>query len=187
MLARHYSLRAIAAFSKLIDLIGVMARRLSVAAGLTLALGLTAANAQTTTVLLTVTGGPDAQGQPFDTTFDMAALQALPKTSFETTTMWTEGMQRFDGVDLRVFLDSLQVEKGIVVAMAINDYRIEIPVEEIKQGGAMIAYMRNGAPMSIRDKGPLWIVYPYDSAPEFQSEVVFSRSIWQLDRLEITP
>jgi hypothetical protein len=41
--------------------------------------------------------------------------------------------------------------------------------------------------MSVRDKGPLWLVYPYDSAAKYQSEVVFSRSIWQLNRLEIAP
>jgi hypothetical protein len=43
----------------------------------------------------------------------------------------------------------------------------------------------NGAEMSIRDKGPLWIVYPYDASDDFRSEVVYSRSIWQLDRIEV--
>ena len=42
-----------------------------------------------------------------------------------------------------------------------------------------------GAPMSVRDKGPLWIVYPYDQNTDYQSEVVFSRSIWQLNRITI--
>jgi hypothetical protein len=49
----------------------------------------------------------------------------------------------------------------------------------------MIAFRMNGAPMSVRDKGPLWIVYPYDSDPRFQTEIIYSRSIWQLDRLEV--
>jgi hypothetical protein len=38
--------------------------------------------------------------------------------------------------------------------------------------------------MSLRDKGPLWIIYPYDSKSDFRTEVVYSRSIWQRDRLE---
>jgi len=33
----------------------------------------------------------------------------------------------------------------------------------------------------------LWIVYPYDSDNRFQSEIYFSRSIWQLARLTLVP
>ena len=39
--------------------------------------------------------------------------------------------------------------------------------------------------MSIRDKGPLWVVYPYDSSADYRTEVIYSRSIWQLDRIEV--
>lgn len=38
--------------------------------------------------------------------------------------------------------------------------------------------------MSVRDKGPLWVIYPYDSDPALQSEVTYARSIWQLVRIE---
>ena len=39
--------------------------------------------------------------------------------------------------------------------------------------------------MSLRDKGPLWIVYPFDSNPSYSTEVTYARSIWQLDRIEV--
>lgn len=137
-------------------------------------------------VVLRVTQG--AEGESVDlAAFDMAMLQNMPKYTFETNTMWTEGPQVFEGVELKTFLDALGVTSGILAATAINDYRIEIPVHEIEAGGPMIAYARNGEPMSVREKGPLWIVYPYDANPNYQTEVVFSRSIWQLDRLAITP
>lgn len=143
--------------------------------------------APTGEVVLTITGGPDATGAEVNANYDLAALQALPKTQFETTTMWTEGVQQFQGVEIKTLLDSLNVQSGTLVATAINDYRIEIPIAEIEKGGPIIAYLMNGAPMSVRDKGPLWVVYPYDSAAKYQSEVVFSRSIWHLNRLEIMP
>jgi len=37
----------------------------------------------------------------------------------------------------------------------------------------------------LREKGPLWVIYPYDSDAKFRTEVIYSRSIWQLDRLAI--
>ena len=43
----------------------------------------------------------------------------------------------------------------------------------------------NGDVMLVRNKGPLWVVYPYDENPEYRSEVIYSRSIWQLDRIEV--
>lgn len=137
--------------------------------------------------ILTISGGPDGAGKPIDITYDLAALQAMPKSSFVTATMWTEGEQSFEGVSLHSLLDMLDVTSGKVIASAINDYRIEIPLADITPDAPIIAYTRNGAEMIVRDKGPLWIVYPYDSDPQYQSEVVFSRSIWQLNRIEIAP
>lgn len=117
--------------------------------------------------------------------FDIAALEAMEPSRIETTTIWTEGVQSFTGISLAALLDNLGVTQGTLKATAINDYAVEIPVEDAIEGGAIIAFMRNGAPMSVRDKGPLWIVYPYDSDPAYQTEVIYSRSIWQLDRIEV--
>jgi hypothetical protein len=52
--------------------------------------------------------------------------------------------------------------------------------------GALVSYLRNGAPMTLRDKGPVWLVYNYDSDPAYRTEVIYANSIWQLDRIEIT-
>ncbi len=42
----------------------------------------------------------------------------------------------------------------------------------------------NGKPMRVRDKGPLWLVYPRDQRAELQNAVMDERWIWQL--FEIT-
>ncbi|WP_223870812.1 molybdopterin-dependent oxidoreductase [Salipiger aestuarii] len=117
--------------------------------------------------------------------FTMTELQALPVERFETKTIWTEGTQSFEGVPLAAVLDELGVTEGTVSAQAINDYAVDIPVDEITETAPIIAYHQNGGAMSRRDKGPLWLVYPYDSHPELQSEVIYSRSIWQMDRLSV--
>ena len=117
--------------------------------------------------------------------FDIAILQAMDTVEFETTTIWTEGVQSFSGVSLATLLNTLDVTEGTLKATAINDYAVEIPVEDAVHGGPIIAYMRNGTPMSVRDKGPFWVVYPYDSDPSYQTEIIYSRSIWQLDGIEV--
>lgn len=118
-------------------------------------------------------------------TYDREMLEEMGTVTFSTTTIWTEGEQTFTGVPLNTLLESLDVEDGTLFASAINDYTIEFPVEDGMQDGPIIAHLLNGEPMSVRDKGPLWIVYPYDENPDFRTEVVYARSIWQLDRIEI--
>ena len=56
------------------------------------------AQAQQGDIILTLTGITAADGTKVSATYDLAMLQALPKTSFSTTTMWTQGVQSFDGV-----------------------------------------------------------------------------------------
>lgn len=136
-------------------------------------------------VILSISGTSPTDGSQINVTYDLAALQALPKTSFTTSTMWTEGLQSFDGVLLKDILDANGIKKGTILATAYNDYEIEIPVSDAVVGGPIIAYTMNGALMSARDKGPLWIVYPYDQKTEYQSEVTFSRSVWQLDAITV--
>lgn len=132
-------------------------------------------------VLLTVT---DAQGTEM-ALYDRAALEALPSATFETTTIWTDGIQEFTGVPLAALAEDLGIVEGSLTAMAVNDYSIEIPLADAIEGGPIIAYLNNGEPMSLREKGPLWVVYPYDSNDAYRSEIIYSRSIWQLDRLKL--
>lgn len=117
--------------------------------------------------------------------YTLEDLRALPASEIETATIWTEGVQHFTGVSLHNFLDTIGVTDGTIRATAINDYSVEIPVSDAVENGPIIAYEHNGQTMSRRSKGPLWIIYPYDSEPIYQSETYFSRSIWQLDRITV--
>ena len=129
--------------------------------------------------LLTVNG----LGEPIS--YSRTDLEALGTVRFDTSTIWTEGVQSFTGVPLKNLLNSLEIDEGILLASAVNDYTIEFPVEDALKDGPIIAFLRNGEEMSVRDKGPLWIIYPYDQDPAYRSEVVYSRSIWQLDRIAV--
>lgn len=135
-------------------------------------------------VLLTVSGAiENSNTSNGDAAFDREMLQALGAETIETTTIWTEGKQSFEGVSLQVLMDAVGATGSNLKATAINDYSVEIPAEDWVENGPIVAYSNNGEEMSVRDKGPLWVVYPYDSSPNYQTEVIYSRSIWQLDRI----
>ncbi|MBT0956536.1 molybdopterin-dependent oxidoreductase [Alphaproteobacteria bacterium KMM 3653] len=136
-------------------------------------------------VVLTVSGKLTNTNVEGTAQLDLAMLEALETTTIETTTIWTEGNQRFEGVSLAVLAEELGMEGTVLNATAINDYTVQVPMTDAVEGGPILAYRLNDKVMSVRDKGPLWIIYPYDSDPEYRTEVIYSRSIWQLDRIEV--
>lgn len=139
-------------------------------------------------VLLTVSGAiAETNTEAGEAVFDRAMLEGLDPVIVETSTIWTDGVQRFRGVPLVTLLDRLGAEGTILRALALNDYAIEIPVSDAVEGGPIIAFERGGEPMSVRDKGPLWVIYPYDAVPEYKSERIYARSIWQLVSIEVLP
>jgi hypothetical protein len=127
-----------------------------------------------------VVRGPDGQ-----TAFEMDDLRAMPRTAFTTRTIWTEGEVLFEGVELAALVERLGLQGRDLRLVALNDYAVVIPAADATAGGALVAYAVNGNPMSVRDKGPLWLVYPFDSDPAFRTESVYARSIWQLARVEV--
>ena len=135
-------------------------------------------------VILTVSGKLEVTNVEGTAQFDMEMLQSLDNTTFETSTIWTEGNHLFEGVSLANLVEYLGIEGESLRATAINDYAVEIPLEDAVEEGPIIAYKMDGEIMSLRDKGPLWIVYPFDSDPSYSTEVTYARSIWQLDRIE---
>lgn len=136
-------------------------------------------------IILTVSGAISGHNDGSSAVFDAEMLMSLPSTEITTQTIWTEGPQVFVGVSLADLLAHVGATGTSLAATAINDYSVEIPTGEIEDGVPILAYLMNGETMSVRDKGPLWVIYPYDSDPMYQSEVIYSRSIWQLDRIVV--
>ena len=136
-------------------------------------------------VVLTVTGKISVTNTPEGAALDIAALEGMDPVAIETTTIWTDGVQAFRGVPLATLMERLGAEGEVIAASALNDYTVEIPLADAVEGGPIVAFEQNGKQLSVRDKGPLWIVYPYDAQTQYQTEVVYARSIWQLARIEV--
>ncbi|MEM7213146.1 MAG: hypothetical protein AAF479_14865, partial [Pseudomonadota bacterium] len=115
----------------------------------------------------------------------LAELDALEQVTITTTTIWTEGEITFTGPALSRVLELMEIDDETLILTALNDYAIEMPAPEAGATYPIIATRMDGAAMSVRDKGPFWIVFPYDSDEAFQTEEVFAQSIWQLDRIEV--
>lgn len=146
-------------------------------------------SARAATTLLTVTGqrlAAPAQGGRID--FDLPALQKLAQRKITTTTPWFANAAEFSGPLLRDVLQAAGAPPaggGTLRCTAINDYRVEIPVDDARRWDVVVAHLLNGRPMSVREKGPLFVIYPFDEQPTLRTTTYFSRCIWQLKQVEL--
>ena len=105
--------------------------------------------------------------------------------SVETTTPWYEGKVKFDGVPLTKLMKLVEAKGDRVSVIALNDYATEIPMADFGKYDVILALKRDGEYMPVRDKGPLFIIYPFDSNPELKSQTYYARSAWQVARIEV--
>ena len=117
--------------------------------------------------------------------FDRPLLESLGMSGFTTTTPWHDGPVRFEGVPMARIMSAVRASGDMVIATALNDYETRIPLMDFTEFNVLLALKRDGEYMPVRDKGPLFIVYPFDSNPALRLQKYYSRSAWQLARLVV--
>lgn len=136
-------------------------------------------------VVLTVSGKIGAKNTEQAAQFDMAMLEALPQKTFTSRTPWDRQPIKFSGPLLRDVLAAAKATGSLLKAVATNDYSTTIPISDTKDFDMVLATRMNGQPIPPRTKGPLFIVYPYDSQPALQAPIYKDRSAWQLKQLMV--
>lgn len=135
-------------------------------------------------VLLTVSGAISDTNSGDSAEFDREMLQALDWREIEAHTFSTVGKAQYAGPTLASLLDYLGVQDGMLTATALDDYQIEIPVSDAETYDVLLALDKDGRPMRVRDKGPIWIIYPSATLDEV-TDYKGSRMIWQLNRIAV--
>ena len=136
-------------------------------------------------VVLRITGAVSQPNNLQQAHFDMSMLHAFEQHSFTTQTPWYNDPVTFSGPLLRDVLAAAGAKGERMSAVALNDYRTEIPFQDAIKYDLIVATTMNGQAMSVREKGPLFLVYPFDSKAELQAATFYNRSAWQLRSLQI--
>lgn len=135
-------------------------------------------------VLLTVAGKIATTNADGKAVFDLAMLEGIGGATIDTSTAWTEGKGRFQGVLLSKLMERVGATGDTAVAIAINDYKVEIPISDFSRYPVILAYRMNGEVLKIRDKGPLWIIYPQDDHPELKTKETQAKWVWQVKEIQ---
>jgi hypothetical protein len=136
-------------------------------------------------VVLTISGKITNTNEGDKAEFDMPMIEAIGIDSFMTKTPWYKDPVTFSGVPMAKLFQFVGASGTSVTVTALNDYATDIPIEDFKTYPVLLATKRDGAYMPVRDKGPLFIVYDYDSNAELQHQRFYSRSAWQVVRMVV--
>lgn len=136
-------------------------------------------------VILSIRGKVSITNASGTADFDMPMLERMPQSSVTTKTPWYESARRFTGPLLRDVLAASGARGATIRAIALNDYKVEIPFEDAQKIDVVMARLLDDRPMPVREKGPLFIIYPFDDRPELRAATYFARCAWQLRTIEV--
>lgn len=131
-------------------------------------------------VVLTISGRLHGGDGHSPVHFTLDQLARLPQHEIRTSTPWHTGQPVFRGALLREVLATAGARCQELRLTALNDFRVDIPADEARRYDVILAHLINGRTLGVRDKGPLFLMYPFDRRPELRNSVYYSRCIWQL-------
>jgi hypothetical protein len=134
-------------------------------------------------VILIVTGDIARTNAGEEARLDRTLLETMDWLEIETHIFFTEGPQRFAGAPLAAVLERLGARGDTIHATALNDYSASFPAADAEEHDVLLALDWNGEPMPVRNKGPIWIIYPNDKGEADRAHN--ERMVWQLRALRV--
>lgn len=139
-------------------------------------------------VILTISGNFDGfQSNRTDGAgieIDHALLERLPETEFKTETPWTEGQPVWTGVRVSDLLEFVGAKTARFKASALDGYSVVFEKVDVEKYPVILAYKKNDKILSVRELGPLWIMFPFDDFPELVTQTFAAMCVWQVNHIE---
>ncbi|NVD08589.1 hypothetical protein FCU94_17220 [Vibrio sp. JPW-9-11-11] len=111
---------------------------------------------------------------------DEAMVSQLPQATIRTNNHVVEQVVEYRGPTLASVLDLVGAKGESVKVVAWDDYVVSIPLSEITKYQVLLATHEAGERMTIDDKGPFFVVFPFADYPELRNDYYYSLSVWQV-------
>lgn len=122
-------------------------------------------------------------GQKID--LSLKELESLPQTTFTTSTPWTKGIHTYQGPRLNLITDKLKPSINGIRIYAINGYSYDISIRDLQKYPFILALRQDEKALSLRNKGPFWLLVPFDQNPKLLShEKLRNQLVWQINKIK---
>lgn len=137
-------------------------------------------------VILTIRGATSPFAKSGVIRFDREVLEEIGLIRYSSKNRWYDNAMTYEGVFGSRLMEIVGVPKNakFLLLKALNDYAVRIPVTDFSRWPVMFALKLNGKYMTVREKGPIWIVYPNHLYPKLGKQPHIAKWIWQLKSIE---
>ncbi|OQY35560.1 MAG: hypothetical protein B6241_01250 [Spirochaetaceae bacterium 4572_59] len=118
-------------------------------------------------------------------TYSLAQIEQLGMKKMGTNTYWPEDDGIYEGVLLSSLLKDVNLQEiDSLKIVALDDYTCEIPREHWKNWPVLVATRRNGKVLTVKEKGPMRIIYPKFLGEELDDEYRTIYWIWNIKAMK---
>ncbi|HAS6277964.1 TPA: molybdopterin-dependent oxidoreductase [Vibrio vulnificus] len=136
-------------------------------------------------VLLTISGNIDNRNSPDGFVLDRETLTSFEQVTIQTDNHVVASVYQYQGPRLSDLLSYVGAKGSELIVIAWDDYVATIPIEDVSNYPVILATHENGKVMTIDDKGPLFVVYPFSDNPELRFDLYYNRSVWQVREIKV--
>lgn len=134
--------------------------------------------------ILTISGHIQPADNSHEVNFTLDDLQKLPQQNYKTTNPWVNKPHQYQGPLLTDILKSVNAKSTRLTLVALNDYRVNMDLAKVLKYQPILAWSDDSKTMSVRERGPLWLMFPISRYPEELKNTRFnSYMIWQLRKI----
>ena len=137
--------------------------------------------------ILTVSGNIKTTNQDDHIVMDIPTIESVGVVEYTVSVdPFADREIVYQGVLMNDLLDLWQVEEDAttLIMTALNDYQVDVPLELLRDYPVVFALKADGEYMSIADKGPAMLVFPYDHF-EFEQPGTNRYWIWQIKSIDV--
>ncbi|WFU04673.1 hypothetical protein QA648_28310 (plasmid) [Rhizobium sp. CB3171] len=138
-------------------------------------------------VFLTISGKIGRTTNGAQNAYEMSEREflALPASTVTTSTPWTPKSD-FAGPLLSKVLGEVHSKGKRLRLVALDNFSVEVDADYLEKYGTVLATSKDGVRLTIRDFGPVFVMYPRDSfRKELDTPAAASYLVWQLCGIEV--
>lgn len=117
--------------------------------------------------------------------YTLTQLLQLPQHDIDTKLPWTSENNIYTGPYLADVLQAAQVKGQWLRFDALDYYNVSLNYQSIKKFNPILALKQDGKLLTIRTKGPIWLILPVNQHTELNAAIYNDYMIWHLVKIAV--
>ena len=130
--------------------------------------------------------GTNSKGEAVTVAMTRPAADEFGLTEIQTKLVSQgEDLHKVKGITVSGLIKRYDLVGVSLAIEALDGYSVDVPRSDIDSYPAVIGLEIDGKPISVRERGPAWLIYPVSGFKELDSPEFEARSVWQIKAIKV--